>query len=815
MTFESCINDKGRADPKHKDRARLASEMWKEFADRFEQQGWSRHQAEQLAGDDVKRLLRRKLQSERHTLMAQITVERRNSLLVSRSDAPEELPLRALEASRASSNQTDSVVGLQEALMRQFNGQMSAFLGQHARDLLGNVRNVAKLKNIVRELHGEATGDGAAAAMAKAVGQVFTRSRELFNAAGGNIGKLDDFGLPHRHDRVRIMSEGFDSWFADTAPRLAWDRIENYWTGKPFSSDGTPPPLEVQRGFLREIYDNIESDGWTKRDVTWGMQQGQALHRRYSESRVMHFKSADDWLAYNERFGQSEPYAAIVGHLHKMARDIAMMRVLGPSHGLGLDNLVNHAAKRVAGDLKAENKLKANAKTARAMLAHISGAANAPHNETVARFFGGTRQVLSAAHLGSAMLVSGSDSVAMSMAAKTIGANPANVVSRHVQLLASEATREEAARMGYVADTLADAGNTMLRYLGEAPVAGWTERLSSFVMRAQGLSFWTDMGRVAFNMEFSGMLADAKSLDDLHPSLASALKKRGISDRDWNAFSNPDMHFRAKNGARFASPLYWRQAAVDAGMDVAEAERIALTIDGLAQEMTEIAVPSNSFEMRARLMGEAAPGSISGELVRSFVSYKSYAMTFSINQARQIMALPTGMARAQYIAAGLAGFTIMGAVGVQLKELAKGNEPRPMDDVGFWMAAGLQGGGLGIIGDLTSSSTTRLGGGLMGYFAGPVVGLGNDIGALTFGNMAEAIRGDETHVGRDVTKFLKRYTPGSTLWQSRAAMDRLVWDQLQMVLDPGAAQSMQQEGKRRLREQGNGEWWPTAEVMPF
>jgi len=814
MTFADCMGRAAGEHPEHKGRAKDWTDEWKTMADAYERQGWSRHQAEQMAADDVKARLRKKTQRSRHTIMAQLAVERRNALMANRSQKPEELPLRILEASTASSNQMDTVVGTMNALRNQFDGMMSTLLRQHGRDLLGRVRNKAKLKDIIREAHGEATGNPEAAAMARAWTDAKERARQLFNAAGGDIGLLDDHGVPHRHDRVRIMQAGFDEWFDEVAPRLDWTKIENFWTKKPFSSDGMPPPLEVQRGFLKEIFDNIETDGWVKSDVTWGMQNGAALHNRYSEARTLHFRSADDWMAYNDRFGSADPYSAMIGHMHRMARDIAMMRVLGPSHSAGLDNIVNHAMKKVAGNKALEDKLAANANTARAMLAHISGAANTPHNELWARFFGGTRQILSAAHLGSAMLVSGSDSVAMTLAAKSVGMNPANVVSRHVSLMASSVNREEAARMGFVADTLADAGNTLLRYLGEAPVADWAERMSSFVMRAQGLSFWTDMARVAFNMETAGMFAGAKRLDDLEPRFAARLRQRGITDDDWRLFAREDLHFRTRDGIRFASPKHWREAALSAGIEPERVERIVLTIDGLVQEMTEIAVPSNSFEMRARFMGQSQPGSLPGELARSLVAYKSYAMTFTINQYRQTMAIPTGMGRAQYVAAGMAGFTVMGALGVQLKEMAKGNEPRPMDDASFWTAAALQGGGLGIIGDLTSASSTRLGGGLMGYFAGPVIGLGNDIGALTFGNMAAAIRGDEAHLGRDLTSFAKRYTPGTTFWPTRAAMDRLIWDQMQILLDPEADTAMRREVRRQQREYGNGQWWPSGEMTP-
>jgi hypothetical protein len=423
------------------------------------------------------------------------------------------------------------------------------------------------------------------------------------------------------------------------------------------------------------------------------------------------------------------------------------------------------------------------------------------------------RQVLSSAHLGSAMLVSGSDSVAMSLAAKSVGMNPANVVSRHMRMLSSSATRSEAAASGVVADTLADAGATAMRFLAETPVSGFSERMNSFVMRAQGLSFWTDMGRASFEMEFAADLARASTPADLNPRVRDTLKARGMTDDELADYLNPEFHF-AKGGQRFAMPLYWREAAVEAGMDVGRAERIVGFVDSFMQEMGEIAVPSQSFEMRSMIGGAAEPGSVWGEIARSLLAYKSYAMTFSINQYRQVLATPTGMGRLQYLAAAMAGFTFMGAVGVQLKELAKGHETRPMDSADFWMAAALQGGGLGIVGDLFASSETRLGGGLGGYVAGPVVGFIGDAINLTAGNVAEAVRGDDTNVGRETVNFAKRYTPGTTLWQARAALDRMVWDQLQLLLDPEAEAAMRRQVRRRETEYGNGEWWETGSPLP-
>lgn len=814
MSFADCIQRAMDANLTSQQRGQGAQDLFREISDEYARHH-PLHVAQVMAGQDVKRLLRTNYQIQRTTVLSQIMTERRNLRVVQSANKPEDFPLRIIEGSRSSDFQHNTVVGEMNALRGTFNSAIGSFLAQHSRNLFGKIRNQAKLRDIAKELHGQASGSAEAAAMAKSIKDTMAMARRMFNAAGGNIGELDDFGLPHKHNRLKIQRAGFDDWYQKTEGLLDWARIENFATGQMFEANGLVPTDAVKRSFLKEIYTNIDKDGWNKRTPKWGQGQGQgALFKRHGDKRQLHFKSGDAWFDYNDMFGDADMFTTVTGHLHQMARDIAMMRNLGVDHHTGLDNIGQHVLKRVAGT-PVEEKAKANIATAKAMLAHVSGAANAPASEFWATFFGSVRQTMSSAHLGSAMLVSGADSVAMSLAANSVGMNPANVVSRHVALLASSSTREMAAAMSYVADTLADGGNTMMRYLGEAPVHNVTERLNSFVMRAQGLSFWTDMGRVAFQMEFSANLAQARTLGDLEPRLADTLRKRGISDADWELFKTPAWTFTAPNGAKFASARYWREAAEQSGFaDIDRLDRIMLTIDGMAQELTEIAVPSMNYEMRARLGGVAQPGSIQGELSRSLLAYKSYGMTFTINQYRQIMAIPTSMGRAKYAAAGLAGFTVMGAVGLQLKELSKGNDPRPMDDVKFWGGAMLQGGGFGIAGDLLASTETRMGGGLLGWVAGPVVGAANDLGGLTFGNIAKAVRGDDVNLGRDVVKTAKRYMPGSTLWQTRAATDRFVWDQLQLLLDPEASQSMSRTAKRQATEKGNEQFWDSGDVMP-
>ncbi len=44
--------------------------------------------------------------------------------------------------------------------------------------------------------------------------------RQRFNDAGGNVGKLEDWGKPQHHSQARVASAGIDQWIGDILPVL-------------------------------------------------------------------------------------------------------------------------------------------------------------------------------------------------------------------------------------------------------------------------------------------------------------------------------------------------------------------------------------------------------------------------------------------------------------------------------------------------------------------------------------------------------------------------------------------------------------------
>ncbi len=195
--------------------------------------------------------------------------------------------------------------------------------------------------------------------------------------------------------------------------------------------------------------------------------------------------------------------------------------------------------------------------------------------------------------------------------------------------------------------------------------------------------------------------------------------------------------------------------------------------------------------------------------------FKSFALTFTVNQIRRIAAIPTLDGRIGYSLNLAAGATVMGAISLQITQLLEGQDPLQMDQPDFWSQAALKGGAFGIIGDIAASGSGRYSG-IPSFVAGPIPQVGQDAFRLIFGNAAELAAGKDTNAGREIGRALDRYTPGRDLPVIGLAMDRLFWDHLQTYLDPESAARM----KKRAAQGANTEatWWmpgsPTPERAP-
>lgn len=247
--------------------------------------------------------------------------------------------------------------GRRESIARKAQSDMRVVMSELARgkimgDLsrtskwVGSRKQQARMDNMVRELFGENSGDATAQAMAQAWQKVSEDLRVRFNAAGGAIPKLEGWGLPQSHDPLALLGDG-------TTGRKVW--IDYMMQEGVLDRDRTVHPLTRQRlsdtelrTALEDIWLKITTDGWSNKDVTSQPPGRGALYTQHMDHRFLHFKNADSWLAYAKRFGNPDAFAAMMGHISIMSRDIAHMEVFGPNPNALREYVKQHIRKLAA-----------------------------------------------------------------------------------------------------------------------------------------------------------------------------------------------------------------------------------------------------------------------------------------------------------------------------------------------------------------------------------------------------------------------------------------------------------------------------------
>lgn len=211
---------------------------------------------------------------------------------------------------------------------------------------VGSRKQQARMDNMVRELFGEASDDPTAKAMAQAWQKVSDDLRIRFNAAGGAVPKLEGWGLPQSHDPLALLGDG-------TTGRKVW--IDYMMQEGVLDRDRTVHPLTKQRlsdtelrAALEDIWLKITTDGWSNKDVTSQPPGKGALYTQHMDHRFLHFKGADAWLSYAKKFGNPDPFAAMMGHISIMSRDIAHMEVFGPNPNALREYVKQHIRKLAA-----------------------------------------------------------------------------------------------------------------------------------------------------------------------------------------------------------------------------------------------------------------------------------------------------------------------------------------------------------------------------------------------------------------------------------------------------------------------------------
>lgn len=693
-------------------------------------------------------------------------------------------------------------------ILGQAHATMAEGLSQLRSRWLGFTRDRQMLRDSVRELFAEQTGNKRASVFAKSWATAAENLRQRFNRAGGAIARLKDWGLPQTHDSVLVGRATESEWVDFTLAHLDADRMPDPSTGQPF----TEPAL---RAALQGVYQTIKTNGVS--DMTPGAGGGgKKLANRRQEARFLVFKNADSWLAYQERFGSSNLYGTMMEHLQAMSREVALLETLGPNPNNGFRYLMD-VAKKV------EDKPLAR-QANEAIFRLVNGTGDANRSPFVASLFGGIRNWNVAGKLGAAALSAVSDLGFIAQTVRWNGMSVTRTFGRYLSQLnpANEADRILATRIGITALSWSEAYSNVGRFseiagagggkIGKFADAGAT--FSEAVLRASGLNAMTDAGRRAFALEFGANLAEAfgKDLDQVDGFFGDGLRAR-LTPEDWEALrTTPTVEHK---GAQFfvVDHLMARE-----DLPLSRRQQLASKVQQYLNTELLYAVPEPDALARViTTAGGQARGTIAGEVTRNLLQFKSFPIAvLSLHAQRAIAAAQmrgtwTGI---KYAAQGIIATTALGYVALQAKQIAKGKDPRDIDDARTWAAAFIQGGGAGIYGDFLFADQNRFGQGPVTTLLGPTAGLVDDVTKLSLGNVQQLIKGEDTDFIAEAVGFSSRYAPGGNLWYTRLLLEREVFDQLALAADPVGARRRFTRQEKRARDETSGFWWRPGQQAP-
>lgn len=608
------------------------------------------------------------------------------------------------------------------------------------------------------------------------------------NEAGAWIGKRAGYIVRQTHDSERIRRAGFDEWRAAAMEYFNFDEM------------GAMTPEA-----LRNLYANLATGNHLKdapADPT-GFRGPGNLAKKLSGQREIHFKDADAWYEYNQRFGQKNLREAVTAGMIRSADTVGMMRVLGTNPAAMFDTIRDDLilTAKAAGREDQVIQLQDRRNALGQFMAAVDGSMNIPGNAMWARRAANVRTWEVLAKLGGMFLSQMNDIAIYGSGTRYQGRGFLSGMSEAVgglgRSLAPQETRDLAASLGVVLDNMAGE----LGRIGSFAEPGGLTGASRWFMKLNLSNWWVNRMRTsaAFGMSHHMALNSGRTWDALGDEYRRVLSLYDIGPRDWDAIRASGQ--RSVDGRDYIVPENVADAAA------ADKLRTYLT------DQTSFLALEPDAKTRAYILQGSRPGTWTGEFYRFAMQFKSFTGSYMQKIIGRelygrgyegngvIGALRNGNGEMQGLASLIVTTTLLGYGSMALKDLAKGRVPRdptesPEMAGKVLLAALVQGGGAGIYGDFLFGEANRFGQGALATVAGPVISTGASIIDL----YQRSLRGDDT--AAEALRITIANTPFANLFYTRPVLDYMVLYQMQEAMNPGYLRRME----RRLRDESGTEF---------
>ena len=661
--------------------------------------------------------------------------------------------------------------------------------------------------------------------------------RLKLNDRGANISKLWGYIVRQSHDpylvrdAAKVLGKNLEDMDDGIDPNLKSKKDINYNRNYKAWRDFVMEKLDQERTFagvedieefMLFVYNSLVKNQYLKSDgaeFTFGSRQtarGKDVAKAagLSAKRVLHFKTADNWFDYNDKFGVGNLKESFFSGLQTAGRNIGIMDTLGTKPADNFSKIKKAVGNKLNKLGRSTQDLASDAKFDK-FLKVVDGSIYTVENFAVAKYSAIARAIASMAKLGGATVSAAADiglyGSEMRYQGRSFLGGMAEAVGSLGKIKNTQQKKDIAEGLGFIADnTIYDVAG---RYqVGDNLSKGFT-KAQRFFFKLNLLSWWTNTLKEGSMLGMANYFAKQKNLafDSLNPQLKSLFNVYNIDSTKWNIIRKTAME-KADDGKEFINIGLLDQIS-DAdvkkitGLDdlskrelQIEKDKFKASVSGMLLDRSIYAVIEPDARVKATLTQGYLGGTGMGEAIRFFGQFKAFPL--SIVQKVLGREIDYFKGPNKDLARGIVGLGsiivtsgLLGYLSMTIKDLLKGRSPRDPTKLNSVMAAFLQGGGLGIYGDVLFQET-RSGGDIIGNIAGPV--------PLTTFDLVQAIkygiRGEGGKAGRTAYRAVSQSIPFMNLFYLKTAFDYLIGYQIMETMSPGTLRRIERRMKKNYNQ---------------
>lgn len=647
-------------------------------------------------------------------------------------------------------------------------------------------------------------------------------SRDELNKLGADIGNISGYITKSSWDPEKLLAGPKGA----TKAEFIRDVLSR-------ADERTFDNTDDREAFAKNVYDNLASGNHDvdSNGVTAGIPTGRDfanpqftgpgnLAKKVSSSRVLHWKTPEDWQYMMQRYGNGQgAMMKVASTLERQANQRALLSHWGTNPRAMYDAIVKRLEVRFKGDDNAAVRAFGDKrKDLDYLFGELDGSNSTPARNWIAKTGNATRAIISMSMLGN---------VAASHV--TLPATGASVLHYHAGMNLLQAWRAQVAGVGAALRNSEDfrhfaditgagmegaRGMALHGWADRGNMAGTMSKITNNFYKMTGLPLILRTMQQANSFAMSRHLAEVGHLamEDLNPETRQSLQRFGITPDEWDAWRG------APDRLQFQGQDLLTPDAVDRSpADMSDDDRRDLRnrASALINSIGHEAVITPTMRSQKVFTG-FSPNTAIGQALRFMGQFKQFTLASGMQGfGREIAGRKKIGGQLGGLMHLVIGTTIMGYMASQLKELMNGNKPRAptLADIPNAVA---QGGGFGIMGDFMFGGSNRFGQSFAETLAGPGAGM---IGsALSMWNNIRdaAATGNEAmlkKVPAELTQFGLEYAPFIHLFYLRGALNYLLLDSLQESLNPGYLERQQ---AREQKQQGTTYLAPSIpHLKPF